>query len=211
MRDQNDRTFGARQVTLQPCRRVCIQMVRWLVENGDVGACDEQLCERDPPAFTTASEATRPVDVENPQLVQETECFVTTLPSAEPLDRIVELCLLHQERIVLRGVAIREPGRDLFVSKRRCPPCGERIFDDSTGAGVWVELRLLREVPDRQSSANTQRASVGRLQAGENPRERRFARAVCADERDLLAAKERKRRLLEHDLRPESLSKALGC
>ena len=54
------------------------------------------------------------------------------------------------------------------------------------------------------------RPAVGLLDAGEDLRERRLAGAVGADEADLLAARQRERRVVEDDLRPERLAEVLG-
>ena len=76
--------------------------------------------------------------------------------------------------------------------------------------GRRVELGLLRQIADRQPSTHAERSAVGLLDAREDLRQRRLSGSVRADEPDLLAARQRERRVIEDDLRPERLAEMLS-
>src|ERR1019366_2739481 len=187
---------------------VGVEMVGGLVENGDVWARHEELRERDAPSLPSAALAAWTLDVADAQLVQEAERFVPPLPAAETVDRVVELGLLVDERLIVGARA--EQRRDGLVTRARRCPGGERRFDDGARAGVRVELRLLREVPDREPSPHAHGPPVGLLGPREDLGERRLSRAVRADQPDLLPARQRERGIFEDDLGTEGLAEVLG-
>ena len=82
------------QVLLEPLGGVGVEVVGRLVEDGDVGARDEELRERDAPPLAAAALAARAVDVAHAELVEEAERLVPALPPAEAHDGVVELGLL---------------------------------------------------------------------------------------------------------------------
>ncbi len=62
-----------------------------------------------------------------------------------------------------------------------------------------VEVRLLAEQAERESAPPVDRPAVGLVAAGDDPQQRRLARAVGPDEADPLAGGDRRRDLVEDD------------
>src|SRR4051794_22228678 len=84
-------------------------------------------------------------------------------------------------------------------------PEREALLRDLPGAALGVELRLLREIEDGGVATAIDAARVEGLEAREHAEQRGFARPVGAQERDLLAALDRKRGVLEERLQPVGL------
>jgi hypothetical protein len=181
-----------------------------LVQNGDIGAGDEQLREGDAPSLSAAARPARPVDVTNSQTVEKAQGLMPAFPSAEPCDAVVQLRLFREEQ-TQRG-AIRlgaDPRANLGVPQGGRPPSGQSVFHHRPRARLSVQLRFLREVADGEPSADAERARIGNLQASENARERRLASSVGTDKTYLLASSQVESGVFEDDLRAKGFSKVL--
>ena len=213
VRDEDERPLvRARQVRLEPFGGGDVEVVGRLVQDGDIGARDEELGQRDPAPLAAAARPARAIDVAHAELVKEPERLVPPLPTAEVDDPIVERRLLRDERVVAPAAVIggREERAHFGVTGGGLAPGDQRVLDHFARALGRIELRLLRDVPDAEPTPHAHDAAVGGLYSGEDLGEGGFARAVHPDEADLLSAGEGEGGVVEDDLRAERLSQVLG-
>ncbi len=207
MRDHEDRAVVVgREERLEPLDRRGVEVVGRFVEDGERRPRDEEAREGDAAPFAAAHRRDRTIALEHAEALEHVVDDVIARPAAEVLDAIGERSLLRDQLGV--GFAVLDALRDLRVARGDRGPLGETFRADFSRGLRAVELGLLGEVEDGRVASPVDDTFVGRLRAREHAQERRFARAVDAEQADALPARDRDRDAREERLRPVGLRHA---
>jgi hypothetical protein len=191
MRNHDQRAGVAVQPVLEPDDRVEIEVIRRLVEQQQIGAAHQCLREVQPhaPAARKARDAFARLRERKAQPEQQR----LGAGGRRIAIRIGEGCMLVGESLAVMGAFGRGDAR---FDLAQIGVAVERIFERRFLGGRCV-LRHMRDAPGgRQRNI----AGVGMQLTAQDGKERRLARAVCADESGFLARIEGERRGFEKGL-----------
>ena len=186
MTGEQHRSAPRQQDAAQIGRRVIVQMVRGLIEKQHVGGAQQQPGQRQPGALAAGDLAREAI---GRQVVQAEACKhrsdpCVDIPSLEPLG-VVQCLGVAGGRIVV--VRIGSHLRCVTVHRRqdvarRCDRGLQRLCNGIARG----ERRVLVEQPNARSQPRSgidrHRTRIGRQQPGDDPQQRRLARAVLADD-----------------------------
>ena len=204
MRDDDEGSLVPVEEALEALQPVEVEVVRGLVEQQHVEAREQDRRQRRSCVLAAGEPGRRPVEVDDqPELRAHharTRLEVAAAEGEEPLQR---------ERVAILGALALGDGRRRFVQL-------PLRSGDAGAAGEGVEQRLafappplLRQVPRGQPLGRTRdRSGVRRLEAGEDPEQRRLADAVGADDAEPGVRADRERDLIENLLGAEVLRDA---
>ena len=182
---------------LEPEHRLGIEVVRRLVEQQEVGRAQEQPAERDAAPLSARERGDVPVALRQAQRVHGVVELLLELPGAAPVDLVLHLRLLGQQRVEV-GVGLGEPRRDLVETVEQVAQLPHAVLDVLAHGLRSVELGLLLEQADARVRRQLGDAGGRLLLAGHDPQHRRLAGAVRAEHADLRAGEERQRDVREH-------------
>ena len=192
MRDEQQRPGILAQPGLQPQQCVQVEVVGGLIEQQQIRAAHEGAREVGAPPQATGELAHRPreIRVRKSESVGEPRRARLRTVGALRLEPCVQQCLaralalrLRLPELCLRGAQLEVPVHDEV--DERALAFGELLLD---GGDSELARRLVV-------------AGVGRVGAAQQREQRRLARAVAADDADLLAAEDADRELIEQDVR----------
>ncbi len=123
--------------------------------------------------------------------------LVVELPEVEPVDRVLHLGLLGEQRVVV-GVRLGEGGADLVEAVEQVAQRADAVLDVAAHVLGRIELRLLLEQAHGGARRQLGDARRGLVLAGHDAEQRRLARAVRAEHADLRSRQERQRDVREH-------------
>ena len=197
MRGHEQRAGQRLQERLEPDDRLDVEVVGRLVHQQDVGPAEQHARHRDahlPAARQRADVAVDPLVVEA-EAVQHLARLALERVAAEMLVLLLHLAEAREDRVHvvgLRGIGHRVLQRlELVMQGASAPAAGDRLVEHRSAGHL---LDVLPEVADRQLLRHRHVAVVGRFLAGDHPEQRRLAGAVRADQADLFAGIELKRR-----------------
>src|SRR5690606_29487594 len=186
------------QVGLEPLDRLCVQVVRRLVEDRQIGPRHEQPRQGDTTTLAAAESIHQAIGLVDVQPGQHPPRLAAAIPAPQALDlRRGELLLIEQLRI--RGVARREPRADLVVPGLDRRPHAEPLEGHLQDGLALREPRLLTEVLHCAPSAPDQLAGVRLPLPGQDARQGALAAPVGSHEADALASAQGHRRAVEED------------
>jgi hypothetical protein len=141
VRDEQDGAAHRAHHPLEPLDRLGVEVVGRLVEDGQLRLRHEETREGNAAPLSAAHGADRLREVGDAELRQVLVNDVVALPAAEVLDRLRELRLLLEQRVVV-GAAVDEM-RDLGVPRRGGVPVDEPFGGHLARVGLGPELGLL--------------------------------------------------------------------
>ena len=197
MRDRDDGAGKLLQILLEPVDAFGIQMVRRLVEQQHVGLRQQEAAKRDATFLAARQRRDLRVPRRQSQCVRRDLELQIGVAAGACDDRFV-LRLLGREfveigvRLGVRGVDFLEPR---FCVRQLRQTLHHRVAD----AYVRIERGFLRQKSDAEIGHRHRFAVVLLVGARHDAKQRRFARAVQAEDADLSARKERQRDVLEDD------------
>ena len=195
MGGDEQRAVTAPEVLLQPLDRPDVQVVRRLVEEEQVRLRDDESGEGRPRLLAAAQGRwrPRPLVAREPETGQRLVDPLVQRVAAEDLELVLEVGverLLHAPFPLQR----REPLPHRLEVRRPVADRGPQIRRGHEGG---VEMRLLREQPDRQPALPMDGAAVGLIPAGGDPQQGRLAGAVRPDEPDPVVDRDGRRDVVE--------------
>ena len=184
---------------LEPGHRLGVEVVGRLVQQQQVGRREQQPAERDAAPLAAGQRRHVGVGRRAAQRVHRDVEVAVEVPGVEPLDPVLHLALLlEQRRHLLVGHRLGEPLRELVERVEQVALLGDAVLDVAAHVLRRVELRLLRQQADRRAGRQLGAAAGRLVQAGHDPQQRRLARAVRPEHADLGARVERQRDVAEH-------------
>ncbi len=212
VRDEHEGVGVGAEIVLEPVARFEIEMVGGLVEQQEVGLLEQELrqCDAHLPAAGEVLGAARPVFLRKTEAGED---------HADPgLERVaVHVAEVRFEPRVpaagglVFGIVRRQRGElleralHLALHFTEAVEDGEALFEH--GAPGQLQA-VLRQVAGGDSLLHGALAGVERFESGEDAHERRFARAVGADQADAVLRRDEPGDVFEDDLRTEALAGA---
>ena len=169
--DDHHRPGKVQQQVLQPDNGVHVQVVGGLIQQQHIGPQHQRLSQR----HALGRAARKRI---HPRGAVESEFLQGRLHALPPLPAVGRLDLRLQ-RIQIPGAA--------FILRHQRQHRGQPLLHRFKYRGVALQLRLLRHIGRYQPLLAVQCAVVGLVQPGQNPQQRRFARAVAPDQAHTLA------------------------
>ena len=197
VRDRDDGALVVREEALEPEDRLGVEVVRRLVEEQQVGRAQEQPAERDAPALAARQRRHVAVAFRQPQRVHRVVELRLELPRAAPVDLVLHLRLLGEQRVEV-GVRLGELRGDLVEAVQQVAQLAHAVLDVLAHRLGGIELGLLLEQPDGRVRRQLGDARRRLLLAGHDPQQRRLARPVRPEDADLGARQERERDVRQH-------------
>ena len=197
VRHGDDGALVVREEALEPEHRLGVEVVRRLVEQEQVGRGEEQPAERDPAALAARQRLDVAVPLGQAERVHRVVDLVVELPEVGPVDRVLHLRLLGEQRVVV-GVRLGEGGADLVEAVEQVAQRADAVLDVAAHVLGRIELRLLLEQADRCPRRQLGDPRRRLVPAGHDPQERRLAGAVRAEHADLRSRQERERDVRQH-------------
>ena len=208
--DEQRASIGG-EVFPEPVARGGIEVVRGLVEQHVVRPPHQHLRQRDAhaPATGELAAALRPIIRVEAETRQHAADALLDAVAIEAVELLEQRALLLDQRVEiavptldLRGHLV-EAGLHGDRLRERLPQLVEqRVF--------VVEAGVLPQVAEGAATAVPRRAALGRLEAGDDPQQRRLPGAVRADEPGVLAVAHDERNLVEDIERTEGLGEGVG-
>ena len=180
------------EVALEPRDRLCVEVVRRLVEQQQVGRGEQEAAERDAPSLTTGERRHVAVAVGQAQRVHRPVEVLVEAPSVGAVDAVLHLRLLGEQRVEI-GVGLGERGRDRVEAVEQVAELADAVLDVAAHVLRLVELRLLLEEADRGLRIELGDAGRRLLEPRHDPQKRRLAGAVRPEHADLRSVQERER------------------
>ena len=184
MGHRDDRAGVHLQRPLQPGHGLGVEMVGGLVQEEQVGLGEEQAAQRHPPSFATRQRGHVGVARREAERIHGDLEGPVELPCSGGIDLGLEVGLLGQQRIDV-GVGVAEGGAHLVVPVDQLLRLAHSFGDVAGDVLGFVELRLLRQVADREPGGQPGLTREPVVLAGHDPQQRRLARAVGPDDADL--------------------------
>ena len=131
---------------------------------------------------------------------------VVPVPAAEPLDRLREVRLLLEERVVVRAPV--DEVRDLRVPRGRRVPVDQPLRRHLARVRLRTQLRLLREVGDPRPPPAVDDPGVEGLEPREDLEQRRLPAPVDAEQTDAVPLRDGQRDVAEEGLRAVGLGES---
>jgi hypothetical protein len=125
-------------------------VVRRLVEQQQVGGAEQQPCQRDSAALAAGKRRDVAVPLGQAERVHRAVERGVELPEVAPVDLVLHLRLLGEERVEV-GVGLRELPGDLVEAVDEVARLAHAVLDVLADGPSRVELRLLREQADRRA------------------------------------------------------------
>ena len=167
-------------------------MVCRFVEQQQVGRLQQQTAERDAAAFAAGEQRDVGITRREAQRVHRLLELRVKIPGACCVDGVLHARLLGEELVHLFGRhLLAELVVDLVELRQQRARGGDALFDVTEHRLLRIELRLLREVPDRRAFGAERLAEVVRVDARHDAHQRRLTGAVAADDADLGAVDKR--------------------
>ncbi len=187
VRDQDDSAFVRLQVVLEPVAGFDIQMIGRLVEHHELGRVEQKLGQRDPHSDAAGElrDVAAQVLVGKPKSEQHRLRAALGAVKAVALE-VVEHFAEFVQRSIVPGSGMvagedrfqfQAPAIQLLHPVERRERFGERAAPAHLG-------RVLRKIADPAPLRPRDAPRVGRGLLGDHPQQRRFARAVEADQAD---------------------------
>ncbi len=197
--DEHDGAGVFLQVPLEPGDALGVEVVGRLVQEQEVGALEQDLAERDAPAFAAGERARRRRRPAGSRMASMAISMrrSRSQPSAASMASWTWACSSSSASI--SSASGPSPSRVLISSNRVEVGADRRDGDLDVAAHVErrVEHRLLGQVADRDPRGRPGRPDVVGLDPGHDPQERALARAVAPDHADLGPGIERQPDVLE--------------
>ncbi len=181
VRHHDERAAIRREEALEPLEALEVQVVRRLVQEQHVEPGEQDGCEHDSRRFATGQPCGSAVEVDTEaQVGAHGSCSCLEVVGAERHD-VVER---HRVAVTCRVAPVRERVRrllELTLGRGHARTAREDVEDRL----ARLEEPLLIEIADGQLLRRAyDRARVGTLEPGDDPEQRRLARAVGPDEAD---------------------------
>ncbi len=196
VRDGDDGAGVLVQELLKPQDRFCVEVVRRLVEQQQVGRLKQQLAQCDAAAFATRAYRDRRVRVGALQRVHRLFELRVEVPAVRRDDLGLQLAHVLHQRVEV-GVRVRHLLADLVEPGDLLCDVAERHLDVLADGLVVVERRLLLEDADAVAGRERRFAVAHRIEPRHDLEQCRLAHAVRADDADLRARKEAQRDVVE--------------
>jgi hypothetical protein len=196
VRDQHHRAAVVHEVVLEEEHRVRVQMVRRFVEQQQIRFGEECARQRHPLRLPTAQAVDVALRVAYAQPRQHRLHPAGPVPAAQPVDRRPDFTVPRDQPVVVRTRLTQTQTQPLVLGQRRHerrPPCRHRVAD----AVPRLERGLLRQMAHARPASQRDVAAVRALLACDDPEQRGLARAVHADEPDVLRLVDRERDAVE--------------
>ncbi len=197
--DEHNRSLILLQVPLEPRDAFGVEVIGRFVEEQEVGPLEQDFAQGDAPALATRECGDLGVARRQPHRIHGDLNAPVEVPPLPGLDGVLHTGLLFQERIHLIGIGTFSKLSVDFVEPRELGPhAGDGDLDIAAHVEGGVEHRLLRQVASSDAARGPCRADEVRVNAGHDPQERALARAVAADDADLVRRIERQPDVLEN-------------
>ena len=189
------------EVVFEPLDALGVEVVGRLVEQQDRGLLDQQAGQRDAALLAAGQVLDRPVRRRAAQRLHRDLELVVERPAVDRVDLALEFAhLLHQRVEVGIVLGIAHLGRDGVEAIDHVGDFARTVLDVLEHVLGRVELRLLRQIADRDVLARPGLALIFLVDAGHDLHQRRLAGAVRADDADLGAVVELQVDVAEHRL-----------
>ena len=187
------------QEPLQPVDRLGVEVVGGFVEEQEVGVAEQEPAERHAPLLAAGQGRDVGVVGRATERVHRDVHVALEVPGVGRVDPVLERRLLRADRLVI-GVRFGPAGHHRVVLVDERLDLGDAVHDVALDVLRRVELGLLAQVADGEARGQSRLADEVVVQAGHDPEQARFARAVRPDDADLGARIERDRDVLEDGL-----------
>ena len=191
MRDQDDRVWIGREVFLQPVAGFEIEMVRWLVEQQQARASEQQLRERDAHLPAARKGLARAIEVRGHEAepAQHGRDPQVDAVALEPPELLLQIAVARQHLgvLVVVGVLVSEPIFDrgdlrAHVEERLE---GQSGFLDERASRVAEAV--LRQIADGEPCGLRDEAAVGLFEPRHHLQQRGLPGPVWAGKADAIA------------------------
>ena len=154
--DGDDGALVVGEEALEPGHRLGVEVVRRLVEEQQVGRGEQQPAQRHAAPLAAGERLDVAVAVGQPQRVHRAVERGVEAPRVVLVDLLLHLGLLGEQRVEV-GVGLGERGRDRVEAVEQVAQRADAVLDVAAHVLRRIELRLLREQPDRRARARARR------------------------------------------------------
>jgi hypothetical protein len=176
-------------------------MVRWLVEQEQIGRPEQQTAQCDAATLTARQLCHLRIGGRQAKRVHGELQPRIEIPPVGRFDAILDLALLVEDLVHLLGRQLFPELRvDLVVPREKRAHVGHAFLDVSQHRLGGIEPRFLVEVADRGAGRREGFAEEVRFLAGHDLQQRALPRAVQAKHADLGARQERQPDIFENDM-----------
>ena len=215
MRHDDDRALIGAQIILQPLHGVEVEVVGRLVQQQQVGLCQQQLAQLQPRALAAGEGGNRLLILRG----GKAQSGQHALQAGAPGVAVLFLKAVGQARVFLRKArkALRVALMDLAHARFHLPQlflhaegvlkAGLHLLPDGQRRGQVVQLRV---VADAQPARHAQRAAVIVVLARENFQQRGLARSVAPHQAHAVAVLHGEVDSLEHFVHAEGFGQLVG-
>ena len=201
MGDEDDVADIIAQVVLEPGDALGVEMVGRLVEQQDVGLFEQQLAQGDSTLLTARQVRDRTVARWATQCLHRDLELVVEAPAVDRVDLLLQVAHFGEQCVEITILGRIAHDRDDLVIAIDHPADRARarahVADHVLGL---VELGLLRQIADLDALGGPRLAGEFGVDPAHDLHERRLARAVRPDDRDLGVGEELERDVVEHRL-----------
>jgi len=209
VRGHEQRALVSFQELLEPDQAFEVEVVARLVEQHGVGTHQENSRQR----HAHLPAAGQRADVAVHHLLAEAEtsehfaCPPLQRIAVEFLEAVLHLAVAHDDIVHLVGArGVRHRGLELLQFARNCTDGTGAIYHLGHRAAAGHLADVLAEIADGDAAIDGHLPFVGQFLTRDHPEQRRLARAIGADEADLLALLERGGGLDEENLMADLLA-----
>ena len=184
--DHQDRTGIFLQMVFQPGHAFGIEMVGRFVQQENIGLLDQQPGQRDPALFAARQILNRRIGGRTAQCFHRDFKLIVERPAIDRVDLLLQRAhFLHQRVEIDVFGRIGHDVADLVETIHLVRNLAGAVLDVFQDIFVGVELRLLRQIADRDILARPGFTRKIRVDPGHDLDQGRLARAVRADDADL--------------------------
>ena len=181
VRDHHHRARKATKKILQPACGLGVEVVGGFVEKQKIGLGRKSATERDTALFTTRQRANQRVQRRGMEGAREAFDAGLEVPSVRVLDEFQ-----HVVKFFIRALA-------RLIATQGFNEIGSASLDVCKDSSGGIELELLRQITDTQSTASGDFAGVGFVFPGEDFEEARLATSVPPHQRDFFSGRDGQR------------------